>query len=262
LVLRIKWTFQCHERFSVGAYILTNIMNRRSISGNNTEQVLQSQITNLQSNLVAMGTNLGVGLGALNQLTTGTDNVAIGLGASSGNYSLTTGSGNVNLGANSGGGCVTGSNNTLLGYNTSMSASYILGSIASGAGTKITGYNQLMVAPNVTQFNIPGLTALTGTGAGTVLEFDLASNVLLTAGTYKTVAAIDTAIASINAPYAMSWVANSQYTYDGSSSVQALAIWDTLSFGNSANMGNQDDLDMSSRWSMAHFCYIWLQYEH
>jgi len=103
MVLRIIWTFQCHKRFSVGVYILTNIMNRRSISGNNTEQVLQSQITDLQSNIVVSGTNLGVGPGALNQLTTGTDNVAIGLGASSNNYSLTTGSGNVMLGADSGG---------------------------------------------------------------------------------------------------------------------------------------------------------------
>jgi hypothetical protein len=157
LVLGFIWTFQCHKRFSVGVYILTNIMNRCSISGNNTEQVLQSQIIDLQSNIVVTGTNLGVGSNVLTQLTTGTDNVAIGLGASSGNYSLTTCSGNVMLGANSGGGCVTGSNNTLLGYNTSMSASYILGSIALGTGTKITGYNQLMVAPNVTQFNILGL---------------------------------------------------------------------------------------------------------
>jgi len=125
-------------------------MNRHSISGNNTEQVLQLQITNLQSNIVVTGTNLGVGPGILIQLTTRTNNVAIGSGASSNNYSLTTGSGNVIVGANSGLGCVTGSNNTLLGYNTSMSASYILGSIALGAGTKITGYNQLIVAPNVT----------------------------------------------------------------------------------------------------------------
>jgi len=81
-----------------------------------------------------------------------------------------------------------------------------------------------MVAPNVTQFNIPGLVVSTGTGAGTALEFDSAGNILPTAGTYKTVSAIDT----INAPYAMSWVANSDYTYDGSTNVQALAIWYTL----------------------------------
>jgi len=58
-------------------YILMNIMNRHSISGNNTEQVLQYQIADLQSNIVVTGTNLGVGLGALNWLTTGTNNIAL-----------------------------------------------------------------------------------------------------------------------------------------------------------------------------------------
>jgi len=96
-----------------------------------------------------------------------------------------------------------------------------------------------MVTSNVTQFNIPGLATSTGTSAGTILEFELAGNILPMAGTYKTVLAIDTAIAPIDAPYAMIWAANSEYTYDGSTSVQALAIWDTLSFGNSANMATK-----------------------
>jgi len=78
LVIGIIWTFQCHKRFSVGVYILMDIMNRHSISGNNTEQVLQSQITDLQSNFVVSGTNLGVGPNALNQVTTGMGNTAIG----------------------------------------------------------------------------------------------------------------------------------------------------------------------------------------
>jgi len=73
----------------------------------------------------------------------------------------------------------------------------------------------------------------------TILEFDSASNILPTARTYKTVLAIDTAIATIDAPYAMRWAANSEYTYDGNSSAQALAIWDTLNFGNSANMATK-----------------------
>jgi len=51
--------------------------------------------------------------------------------------------------------------------------------------------------------------------------------------------AIDTAITAIDAPYAMSWVANSECTYDGNSSVQTLAIWDNLNFGNSANMATK-----------------------
>jgi len=66
-------------------------------------------------------------------------------------------------------------------------------------------------------------------------NFGVGSDVL-PAGTYNTVSKIDTAIMDINAPYAMSWVANTIYTYDSSSSVQALTIWDTLNFGNSANM--------------------------
>jgi len=117
-------------------------------------------------------------------------------------YSITTGSGNVMLGASSGGSCMNGSNNTFFGSNTGFKAriNYNSGSIALGAGATITNYNQLMVSSNVTAFNIPGLTALTGTGAGTILEFDLAGNVLPTAGSYKTVASIDTAIAAINAP--------------------------------------------------------------
>jgi len=231
MVLRIVWTSQCHKRFSVGVYILTNIMNRRSISGNNTEQVLQLQITNLQSNIVVTGTNLGVGPSTLTQLTSGTDNVAIGLGAASSKYDLTTGTGNVMLGINSGPSCVTGSNNTFLGYNTSMyGANYIVGSIALGANARITGYNQLMVAPNVTQFNIPSLT---GTSAGTILEFDLDGNMLPTAGTYKTVAAIDTAIAAINAPN-YSWF--TAPTLSGTENNFTPIPWGSIVYCNPANL--------------------------
>jgi len=93
-----------------------------------------------------------------------------------------------------------------------------------------------MVASNVTTFNISGLTASTGTGEGTILEFDSSGYIIPSAGTYNTVSSIDKIIATINAPYAMSWAADTIYTYDGSSSVQALTIWDTLNFGNSANM--------------------------
>jgi len=81
--------------------------------------------------------------------------------------------------------------------------------------------------------NLQSNLVSTGTNLG------VGGNVLPTAGTYKTVAAIDTVIAAINAPYAMSWVANSEYAYDISTSSQALAIWDTLSFGNSANMATK-----------------------
>jgi len=114
-----------------------------------------------------------------------------------------------------------------------------------------------VVATNVTQFNILGLAPSTGTGAGTILEFDSEGNILPMAGTYKTVSAIDTDIASINAPYAMSWAANSEYTYDGNSCVQALAIWDTLNFGNSANMAAKTTwtCPTAGLWHIATFCF-------
>jgi len=98
--------------------------------------------------------------------------------------------------------------------------------------TSTADYKQY-ITPTITSFNISGLNR---DQRGYHLEFDLAINILPTAGTYKTVLAIDTVIAAINAPYAMSWAANNEYTYHGSTTVQALAIWDTISFGNSANM--------------------------
>jgi len=183
--------------------------------------VLQSQITNLQSNIVVSGTNVAVGPNALSQVTTGMGNTTIGSDAGGSPYGIAAGSGNVMVGANAGNICSGGSNNTFLGSNTDFTpgVGYYSGSIALGSGAIIDNYNQLMVSSNVTTFNMAGLAALTGTGEGTILEFDLAGNVLPTAGTYKTVAAIYTAIAAINAPYATSWATSGQYTYDSSSSV-------------------------------------------
>jgi hypothetical protein len=181
-----------------------------------------TSITTLQSYTVLKGTNFGVGPDVLQDLTTRTQNTALGNGASSGTYRLTTGSRNVMVGYNSGGGCQTGSNNTFLGANTQFTgATYISGSIALGEGATVSKENQLVVASNITSFNMSGLTASTGTGTGTILEFNSSGNIIPSAGTYNTVSAIDTIIAAINAPYAMSWAANDEYTYD---STQSLAI--------------------------------------
>jgi len=132
LVIRIVWTFQCHKMLSVGQYILLNIMNRCSISGNNTEQVLQLQITDPQDNLVVTGTNVGVGPGALNQVTTGTSNIAFGSGTGGAPYGVTTGSENVMVGAGAGNSCSGGSNKTFIGSNTAFKpgVGYYNGSIA------------------------------------------------------------------------------------------------------------------------------------
>jgi len=91
-----------------------------------------------------------------------------------------------------------------------------------------------MVASKVTAFNMAGLTALTGTSTGTILEFDLDSNMLPMAGTYKTVAAIDTAIATINAPNYF-WFTDSTLS-DATENNFTPIPWGTINYGNSANL--------------------------
>jgi len=160
--------------------------------------VIDSNVSTLQSYTVSLkGTNFGVGPDVFQELTSGTQNTAIGNGAGGGTYGLTTGSRNVMIGYNSGGGCETSSNNTFLGSNTNFEvATYINGSIALGAGAKITGFNQLMVASNVNSFNIFGLTPSTNS-MGTIIKYDSNGNIIPSAGTYNIVSKIDTEISSL-----------------------------------------------------------------
>jgi hypothetical protein len=83
-------------------------------------------------------------------------------------------------------------------------------------------------------FNIAGLAALTGTGTGTILEFDSAGNVLSTAGTYKTVASIDTAIATINAPNFF-WFTDPSLS-GATESIFNPILWGTIVYGNPSNL--------------------------
>jgi len=80
------------------------------------------------------GTNIGVGPGAMNQVTTGTNNTAFGSGAGGfmrASYGIKTGSGNVMVGAGAGNSCSGGSKS-----NTAFKSGvgYYNGSIALGAG--------------------------------------------------------------------------------------------------------------------------------
>jgi len=153
-----------------------------------------TNISTLQSYAVSNGTNFGQNV--LQDLTTGYENTALGNDAGMGTYGLTTGSGNVMIGYNSGGGCVSGSNNTFLGANTQFTgATYIVGSIALGEGATVTQENQLMVASNIAFFNISGLVS--GTGTRTILEFDSSGNIAPSVGTYNTVSKIDTELSSL-----------------------------------------------------------------
>jgi len=203
----------------------------------NTVASIDTAVSTLQSYTVSNGSNFGVGPSVFSQLTTGVQNAAIG-NLSAVEYSVTTGSGNVMIGYNSGANCQTGNNNTFLGayaqFESGMTS--INSSIGLGYDAIINADNQLMVASAITSFNMSGLAASTGSGEGTILEFDSAGNILPSAGTYNTVASIDKIIAAINAPYAMRWTSTSEFTYDSSDTPQSLAIWDTITFGNSANM--------------------------
>jgi len=51
-----------------------------------------------------------------------------------------------------------------------------------------------MVVPNVEFFNIPGLTASTGSGEGTIFELNSSGNIIPSAGTYNMVSKIYTEI--------------------------------------------------------------------
>jgi len=90
--------------------------------------------------------------------------------------------------------CEDSSNNTCLGSNAQLKPgqSAISGSIALGANAVTNNNNQFMVVPNITSFIISGLTASTGTGIGTILEFDSSGNIIPSMGTYNTVSKIDT----------------------------------------------------------------------
>jgi len=90
-----------------------------------------------------------------------------------------------------------------------------------------------MVVTNVTAFNMVGLAPSTGTSAGTILEFDSEGNKLPTAGTYNTMASIDTAIASINALNHF-WFTDP--TLSGTENDFNPILRGTIVYGNSANL--------------------------
>jgi len=166
---------------------------QESVNNNTTN------ITTLQSYPVSSGTNVGVGPGVLGNLTTGTQNTVVGNWEDALPYMITSGSNNTFIGYNTGKSCEQGSNNTFVGANAQLQPGQTLftRSIALGAGVEITNSDQFVVASNVTSFIIPGLTASTGTGEGTILDFDSSGNIIPSAGTYNTVSKIDTELSSL-----------------------------------------------------------------
>jgi hypothetical protein len=148
-----------------------NIIND-SILNQIKEKVEQNttDISTIQTsleNLVIDKTNVGVGPSVLSSLTTGTGNTAVGDSAGGGPYGVSTSS-------------------------NCPGISYYNDSIALGANAVITDYNQLMVSPNIYTINVPALAASTGTGDGTILDYDSSANILPSSGTFNSVSKIDT----------------------------------------------------------------------
>jgi hypothetical protein len=154
----------------------------------------------------AGGLNVALGHGAC-ALITGTSNVAVGVGSLRGNSSfscnynigvgenclrnITSGSNNTAVGYQAGYAGVaitTGSNNTFLGYNTQANANNYSNSTAIGAGAIITGNNQVVlgrttetvVIPNQIQVSYNSLPTFTSNSIGYTASFSLAT---LAAGT-------------------------------------------------------------------------------
>jgi len=151
--------------------------------------------------------NTGIGTYSMYYLTKGINNTAIGFISGE---TMSTGTDNMCLGSVAGYGITTGTGNVFIGsncdpYGAACTGAICIGSTVNESAAHVvnTADYQLYIAPTITSFNILGLATSTGNGAGTILEFDSEGNILCMAGTYKTVLAIDTATASINAPYAI-----------------------------------------------------------
>jgi len=174
--------------------------------------VIENNVSNLRSYTVSKGTNgtnFGVRPSIFSNLSTGMQNTSFGDLAAGGPYTVTTRGNNTFLGYNAGLTCEDGSNNTFLSCNVQLKLgqSLISGSIALGSNAIINNYNQLMVAPTITSFNISGLTTSMGTGEGTIREYDSAGNIIPSTGTYNTGSKIDSTLSAVKNNYIF-------FTYD------------------------------------------------
>jgi hypothetical protein len=109
--------------------------------------------------------NAGVGDYSLANVTSGSHNAALGYAAGQG---VTTGSYNTILGDEAANNLQTGSGNTILGPGANVSSSSIYGSVAIGTGAVATANNQIMLGgPNVTSVTLGAgtLTASLSTSA-------------------------------------------------------------------------------------------------
>jgi len=90
-----------------------------------------TKISTLQSYSVSNGTNFGISLGVLGNLTTGTQNTVVGNWEDALPYTITSGSSNTFIGYIMGKSCEVGSHNTFVGANAQLQLgqTYFSGSV-------------------------------------------------------------------------------------------------------------------------------------
>ncbi|QPB44471.1 hypothetical protein [Medusavirus stheno T3] len=144
---------------------------------------------------VSTGNTTAVGTGAMEKATSGV-NSAFGF---RGLWNLTTGTTNTGLGVNAGQTVTTGSGNTFVGDGADTNSATGNDRIALGSNASATADGQMAIAPAITHIKATGLTAAAD-GTGTLLAVDASGNIRPTAGTTKTVSAIDTFVSSKGQP--------------------------------------------------------------
>lgn len=109
--------------------------------------------------------NVALGYDAAKSVSTGADNTAVGYSA----LSATTGSGNTAFGSSAGAGNVSGTNNTFLGQLSDASPNNLTNATAIGYGATVTASNTIQLGNgSVTNVNTSGTITTTGSvGIGT-----------------------------------------------------------------------------------------------
>jgi len=159
-------------------------------SGDNNANVA---LGNQALNSAGGSSNFSVAIGTLAMaVASGSGNVAIGNQCMS---TLSSGGGNVTIGYFAGSTLTIGSSNTIIGRTANVDANNASNRIAIGNGAIATADFQFAVPDVVTHFKSVGL-ASNADGAGTLLSIDASGIIRKTAGTNKTVALIDTALAA------------------------------------------------------------------
>jgi len=170
------------------------------------------------------GYNTALGQGSLSNLSTGSSNVGLGYEVGGGYLSsdgFQTGSNNIAIGnlAASGTNDAACSNNIYIGPGAVTSAVRVSNSIILGSRATSGVSNEFLIS-NINHLNIPSLTT-SADGTGTLLQWGRANTgwVQASGGTYNTVSKIDTELSSLGSSVSALLSGGTLFTTSGSYTV-------------------------------------------